>query len=79
MLNEMNCASTLLLFNAKMNIVDSNGRRPIHCAAEAGSEAVLQLLCDNDDDIDNAMKMNLCRCGTYQRIRKAIKRAAKEL
>ena len=33
----------------------------------------------NDDDIDNAMKMNLCRCGTYQRIRKAIKRAAKEL
>lgn len=51
-LNEMNCASTLLLFNANMNIVDSNGRRPIHCAAEAGSEAVLQLLCDNDDDID---------------------------
>tara|TARA_A100001037_G_scaffold165848_1_gene149246 strand:- start:168 stop:629 length:462 start_codon:yes stop_codon:yes gene_type:complete len=33
----------------------------------------------DDDDIDNAMKMNLCRCGTYQRIRKAIKRAAKEL
>ena len=33
----------------------------------------------DDDDIDNAMKMNLCRCGTYQRIRKAIKKAAKEL
>ncbi len=33
----------------------------------------------SDDDIDVAMKMNLCRCGTYQRIRKAIHRAAKEI
>ena len=33
----------------------------------------------NDDDIDNAMKMNLCRCGTYQRIRNAIHKAAKKL
>lgn len=32
-----------------------------------------------DDDIDVAMKMTLCRCGTYQRIRKAIHRAAKEV
>jgi isoquinoline 1-oxidoreductase alpha subunit len=29
-----------------------------------------------DDDIDSAMQGNICRCGTYQRIRKAIKRAA---
>lgn len=29
-----------------------------------------------DDDIDAAMNGNLCRCGTYQRIRAAIKRAA---
>jgi len=29
-----------------------------------------------DDDISNAMEGNLCRCGTYQRIRKAIHRAA---
>lgn len=29
-----------------------------------------------DDDIDNAMQGNICRCGTYQRIRKAIHRAA---
>lgn len=29
-----------------------------------------------DADIDNAMSGVLCRCGTYQRIRKAIKRAA---
>lgn len=27
-------------------------------------------------DIDSEMLMNLCRCGTYQRIRKAIHRAA---
>ncbi|MGC4026081.1 MAG: (2Fe-2S)-binding protein [Mesorhizobium sp.] len=29
-----------------------------------------------DDDIDNAMGGNLCRCGTYPRIRAAVKRAA---
>lgn len=29
-----------------------------------------------DADIDNAMSGNLCRCGTYQRIRAAIKDAA---
>ena len=29
-----------------------------------------------DDDIDAAMAGNLCRCGTYVQIRKAIKRAA---
>ena len=32
-----------------------------------------------EDDINAAMKMNICRCGTYQRIRMAIGRAAKEL
>jgi isoquinoline 1-oxidoreductase alpha subunit len=31
-----------------------------------------------DDDIDSAMAGNICRCGTYQRIRSAIKTAAKE-
>ena len=30
-----------------------------------------------DADIDEAMQSNLCRCGTYVRIRKAIRRAAK--
>lgn len=29
-----------------------------------------------DADIDNAMSGNLCRCGTYGRIRDAIKHAA---
>jgi isoquinoline 1-oxidoreductase alpha subunit len=32
----------------------------------------------NDDQITQAMKGNLCRCGTYERIRKAIHRAAGE-
>jgi len=30
-----------------------------------------------DADIDRAMAGNICRCGTYQRIRAAIKTAAK--
>ena len=28
-----------------------------------------------DKDIDNAMSGNICRCGTYVRIKKAIKEA----
>jgi isoquinoline 1-oxidoreductase subunit alpha len=39
------------------------------------------LLKDNpkptDEDIDNAMSGNICRCGTYLRIKEAIKTAAK--
>jgi isoquinoline 1-oxidoreductase alpha subunit len=31
-----------------------------------------------DDDIDVAMAGNVCRCGTYDRIRRAIHRAARE-
>jgi isoquinoline 1-oxidoreductase subunit alpha len=32
----------------------------------------------SDSDIDSAMAGNLCRCGTYDRIRRAIHRAARE-
>ena len=32
-----------------------------------------------DDDIDDAMAGNICRCGTYLRIRKAIHLAAEKL
>ena len=43
----------------------------------------IALLNDNrqpsDKDIDDAMQGNICRCGTYQRIRAAIHQAAKEL
>jgi isoquinoline 1-oxidoreductase subunit alpha len=39
------------------------------------------LIADNpnptDSDIDDAMAGNICRCGTYGRIREAIKHAAK--
>jgi isoquinoline 1-oxidoreductase subunit alpha len=31
----------------------------------------------NDSDIDSAMSGNICRCGTYLRIREAIKRAGR--
>jgi len=30
----------------------------------------------SDRDIDDAMSGNICRCGTYQRIRAAIRRAS---
>jgi aerobic-type carbon monoxide dehydrogenase small subunit (CoxS/CutS family) len=33
----------------------------------------------SDDEIDAAMAGNICRCGTYPRIRKAIHRAAELL
>ncbi len=32
-----------------------------------------------DDDIDRAMSANLCRCGTYPRIREAVRSAATKL
>jgi aerobic-type carbon monoxide dehydrogenase small subunit (CoxS/CutS family) len=32
-----------------------------------------------DEQIDEAMRDMLCRCGTYQRIRRAIHQAAKEV
>lgn len=33
----------------------------------------------SDEDIDNALSGNLCRCATYQRVRAAIHQAAKSL
>ncbi len=42
--------------------------------------SAMALLKENDnptdDDIDTAMNGNICRCGTYQRIRKAIHKTA---
>lgn len=32
----------------------------------------------SDEDIDRALNRNICRCGTYQRIKSAIHRAARE-
>jgi isoquinoline 1-oxidoreductase subunit alpha len=40
--------------------------------------ALLQKIPEpSDQDIDQALSGNICRCGTYTRIREAIKRAAK--
>jgi isoquinoline 1-oxidoreductase alpha subunit len=36
-------------------------------------------LSPTDNDIDKAMQGNICRCGTYPRIRKAIKTAAAKM
>ncbi|WP_425638014.1 (2Fe-2S)-binding protein [Algoriphagus yeomjeoni] len=51
-----------------------------YCQAGQIMSAVA-LLKDNptpsDTDIDNAMNGNICRCGTYTRIKAAIKTAAK--
>jgi isoquinoline 1-oxidoreductase alpha subunit len=50
-----------------------------YCQPGQVMEAI-SLLKDNsrpsDADIDNAMTGNICRCGTYQRIRSAIRQAA---
>lgn len=40
---------------------------------------VLETPNPTDADIDDAMSGNLCRCGTYPRIRAAVKTAAKNL
>jgi isoquinoline 1-oxidoreductase alpha subunit len=50
-----------------------------YCQSGQIMSAVSLLKSNNkpsDEDIDAAMQGNLCRCGTYQRIRAAIHRAA---
>jgi isoquinoline 1-oxidoreductase alpha subunit len=42
----------------------------------AASALLAKTGAPNDADIDAAMAGNICRCGTYVRIREAIKRAA---
>ncbi|XPF95245.1 (2Fe-2S)-binding protein [Colwellia sp. RE-S-Sl-9] len=72
--------------------VDDNGEHPIQIAwkdnnvpqcgyCQSGQiMSALTLLENNtkptDDDINNHMSGNICRCGTYPRIKKAIKEAA---
>ena len=40
---------------------------------------ISQVQNPTDEDIDNAMGGNICRCATYVRVRAAIKNAAKEV
>ncbi|MGO9451898.1 MAG: (2Fe-2S)-binding protein [Candidatus Binataceae bacterium] len=52
-----------------------------YCQAGQIMQAVALLSTNrkpSDDDIDKAMMGNICRCGTYQRIRAAIKAAAEQ-
>ncbi len=73
--------------------LDPNGEHPLQKAWEAMAVpqcgycqsgqimSAAALLAKNsaptDEDIDKAMAGNLCRCGTYPRIKQAIKDAAK--
>ena len=43
----------------------------------SASALLAQTPSPSDEDIDNAMSGNICRCGTYPRIKAAIKNAAK--
>lgn len=43
----------------------------------SASALLAQIPNPSDEDIDNAMSGNICRCGTYPRIKAAIKNAAK--
>ena len=42
----------------------------------AAAALLAQSAAPSDADIDAAMRGNVCRCGTYGRIRRAVKRAA---
>ncbi|HEX4600885.1 MAG TPA: (2Fe-2S)-binding protein [Gemmatimonadales bacterium] len=42
----------------------------------AAAALLARIPTPTDSDIDQAMAGNICRCGTYQRIREAIKHAA---
>lgn len=75
--------------------LDSNGLHPVqkawmqinvpqcgYCQVGQIMQAVAFLKVNkspSDKDIDDAMSGNICRCGTYQRIRTAIKAAAGEM
>jgi isoquinoline 1-oxidoreductase alpha subunit len=45
----------------------------------SASAMIKAIPAPSDSDIDEAMTGNICRCGTYLRIRDAIKEAAKAI
>jgi aerobic-type carbon monoxide dehydrogenase small subunit (CoxS/CutS family) len=62
--------------------IDENVPQCGYCQAGQIMSAAALLVrnpAPGDEDIDAAMAGNLCRCGTYSRIRKAIHRAAGSL
>jgi isoquinoline 1-oxidoreductase alpha subunit len=59
--------------------IDENVLQCGYCQSGQIMQAVALLEANpdpTDDDIDAAMSANLCRCGTYPRIRRAVKVAA---
>ncbi|MEL6427598.1 MAG: (2Fe-2S)-binding protein [Planctomycetota bacterium] len=58
-------------------VVQCGWCQPGQCMSAAA--LLSEIPAPTDDDIDAAMSGNLCRCGTYVRIRKAIHAAAKGL
>lgn len=59
--------------------IDNNVPQCGYCQAGQIMQAA-SLLAENpkpsDEDIETAMEGNICRCGTYQRIKKAIRQVA---
>ena len=60
--------------------VHVNGEAQRSCTVSVGSVSGQRIttIKPTDEDIDKAMAGVICRCGTYVRIRAAIKRAAAE-
>ena len=69
------------LGNEKSWISEDGGRRWYSLSGQCMiAVAVMSRHTDPDgDDVNSAMRMNICRCGTYNRIRKGIFNAAKEM
>jgi isoquinoline 1-oxidoreductase alpha subunit len=60
-----------------LDVVQCGWCQPGQCMAAAGLLASKP--SPKDADIDQALGGNLCRCGTYQRIRAAVKQAGQAL
>jgi len=61
--------------------IDSNVPQCGYCQPGQMMQAIALLRSNSrptDEQIDEGMAANICRCGTYQRIRAAIKAAAEE-
>jgi isoquinoline 1-oxidoreductase alpha subunit len=75
-------ASTTALHPVQQAWIDENVPQCGYCQSGQIMTAVALLRAKpapSDTDIDDAMSANLCRCGTYPRIRLAIHRAAKAI
>jgi isoquinoline 1-oxidoreductase alpha subunit len=66
--------------NAAVTTIEGIGATPIGARLQRAwldVDVVQCGYCQPDSEIDAAMDGNLCRCGTYNRIREGIKQAAK--